>query len=132
MGQCLGGRARRRVGVIQQCPAGETENRRLQNELELERIRNQSLETEITRLQNELINERIAKQNLETETNRLWNELEEERFSRQSLETEISRLRNELERVESEWVINSSDIHMSDSRLGEGCLLYTSPSPRDA
>ena len=106
MGQSLGGRARRRVGL-------ETEISGLLNRLDQERIMKQSLETEITRLRNELINERSARQNSETETNRLRNELDGERISRQSLETEISRLRNE-------WVINSSDIHMSNSRLGEG------------
>ena len=110
MGQSLGGRARRRVGVIQQCP--ETENSRLQNELEQETISTQSfeselnaleqekiagLETEINALRNELEQKKIAEQSLETAINRLRNELEEERIAKQGLETEISRLRNELE-----------------------------------
>lgn len=67
MGQCLGGRARRRVGQ-------ETEISGLQNQLHQERIRKQSLETEITRIRNELINERSARQNSETENSPLRNE----------------------------------------------------------
>ena len=173
MGQSLAGRALRRVGIIQQCP--ETENSRLQNELEQERIRRQSLETQTNRLRNELELERISRQILETEINRipnelieqgiarqidseteisrLRNELEQERISRQILETEINRIPNELieqgiarqidseteisrlwneleqekirfdklqNQIENEWVINSSDIHMSDDKLGEG------------
>ena len=192
MGQSLGGRARRRVGIIQQCP--ETENNRLQkelkqeriteqnseteinalrNELEQQRIAEQSLETVINRLRNELKDKGIANQSSETEINRLRNELEQKRIAEQSLETVISRLRNELEgertakqsseteisglrneleqkriaeqslettinrlrneleqeklrfderqsQLENEWVINSSDIHMSDDKLGEG------------
>ena len=130
MGQSLAGRALRRVGIIQQCP--ETENSRLQNELEQERIRRQSLETQTNRLRNELELERISRQILETEINRIPNELIEQGIARQiDSETEISRLWNELEQekirfdklqnqIENEWVINSSDIHMSDDKLGEG------------
>ncbi|XP_074623864.1 uncharacterized protein LOC141881866 isoform X2 [Acropora palmata] len=92
MGQSLGGRAHRRVGIIQQCP--ETENSRLQNELEPETISKQSFESELNALWNELEQERIT--GLETEINALRNELEQKRIAEQSLEPEINRLRNEL------------------------------------
>ena len=108
MGQCLAGRARRQVGIIQQRP--ETEINRLRNELEQERIAAQRSETEINRLQNELEQKRIAEQRSETEINRLRNELEEERKRFEQLQSQI----------ENEWVINSSDINVSDEKLGEG------------
>ena len=110
----------------------ETEINRLQNELEQERSSRQSLGTEIIRLRNELREEGIARQNLEMEVNRLSNEMIEEGIARQSdAETEISRLRHELQQmeirfaelqnqIENEWVINSSDILMTDDILGEG------------
>ena len=129
MGQCLAGRARRQVAIIQQPP--ETEINRLRNELEQKRIAEQRSETEINRLRSELLQKRIVEQRSESEVNRLQNELEQKRIAEQRPETEINRLRNELEQerirfeqlqseTENEWVINSSDIHMSDEKLGEG------------
>ena len=70
MGQCLGARALRRVGIIKQSP--ETEGNRLRNELELERISKQSLETEMNRLQNELQQERTRFAQLQSQVENEW------------------------------------------------------------
>ena len=74
MGQCLGGRARRQVGNIQQRPEIEI-NRINWNELEQERTAARRSETEINRLRNELEQERTAARRSGTEINRFPNQM---------------------------------------------------------